>query len=70
MVQFPHKRDGITFKNREGKLPEGYYKEYTVDTPGASNRSARRIVRDQNTGNTFYTDDHYKNFTQIDPKKY
>ncbi|MEZ8384801.1 ribonuclease domain-containing protein [Vibrio splendidus] len=35
---FPHKRDGITFKNREGKLPEGNYKEYTVDTPDASNR--------------------------------
>ncbi|MER2497020.1 ribonuclease domain-containing protein [Vibrio neptunius] len=67
---FPHKRDGITFKNREGKLPEGNYKEYTVDTPGASNRGARRIVRDQDTGNTYYTDDHYENFIQIDPKKY
>ncbi|EIK0771194.1 hypothetical protein LJT64_000833 [Vibrio alginolyticus] len=67
---FPHKRDGITFKNREGKLPEGNYKEYTVDTPGASNRGARRVVQDQNTGKTYYTDDHYENFTQIDPKEY
>lgn len=67
---FPHKRDGITFKNREGKLPEGNYKEYTVDTPEASNRGARRIVKEQDTGNTYYTDDHYENFIQIDPRKY
>ncbi|WP_125717240.1 ribonuclease domain-containing protein [Pseudoalteromonas rubra] len=67
---FPHNRDGITFRNREGKLPEGNYKEYTVNTPGASNRGARRVVRDQDTGNTYYTDDHYKNFIQIEPKKY
>ncbi len=67
---FPHKRDGITFKNREGKLPDGNYKEYTVDTPGASNRGARQIVRDQDTENTYYTDDHYKNFMQVDVKKY
>ena len=66
---FPHKRDGIRFKNREGKLPEGNYKEYTVDTPEASNRGARRIVIDQDTGNTYYTDEHYKNFTQTDPIK-
>ena len=66
---FPHKRDGITFKNSEGRLPDGNYKEYTVDTPSASNRGARRIVRDQDTGNMYYTDDHYKNFIQIDPTK-
>lgn len=51
-------------------MPEGNYKEYTVDTPGASNRGARRVVQDQGAGKTFYTDDHYKNFIQIDPKKH
>lgn len=66
---YKYPRDGIEFKNREGILPEGTYREYTVDTPGAKNRGARRIVRDQNTGKTFYTDDHYQTFIQIDPRK-
>jgi RHS repeat-associated protein len=67
---FPYKKDGSVFHNREGRLPQGNYREYTVETPGASNRGTCRIVRDQDTGRTYYTDDHYKNFTQIDPKKY
>jgi guanyl-specific ribonuclease Sa len=67
---FLHKRDGMAFRNREGKLPEGAHREYTVSTPGASNRGARRIIRDDNTGRTFYTDDHYNTFTEIDPRTY
>ena len=67
---FLHKGDGMAFKNREGKLPEGAYREYTVSTPGASSRGARRIIRDDNTGRTFYTDDHYNTFVEIDPRMY
>ena len=65
---FPHRQDGSTFQNREGQLPakpRGYYREYTVPTPGASNRGARRIVRGQG-GDTWYTRDHYKTFIRLD----
>lgn len=65
---FPHRQDGSTFQNREGHLPakpRGYYREYTVPTPGASNRGARRIVRGQD-GDTWYTRDHYKTFIRLD----
>jgi ribonuclease T1 len=65
---FPHRQDGSTFQNREGHLPSkprGYYREYTVPTPGASNRGARRIVRGQD-GDTWYTRDHYKSFIRLD----
>ncbi len=44
---FPHRQDGSVFGNREGLLPQqapGYYREYTVPTPGATNRGARRLV--------------------------
>ena len=43
---FPRK-DGSTFGNFENRLPErprGYYREYTVPTPGSRDRGARRIV--------------------------
>lgn len=65
---FPHERDGIVFNNREGRLPRkprGYYREYTVETPGASTRGARRIVRGDR-GETYYTRDHYATFVRID----
>jgi ribonuclease T1 len=65
---FPYPKDGVTFQNREHKLPErpsGYYREYTVPTPGATNRGARRIVRGRD-GDTWYTADHYKTFMRID----
>jgi RHS repeat-associated protein len=64
--------DGRVFKNNEGllpKQPEGYYKEFTVDTPGAPTRGQRRIVQGSN-GETYYTDNHYRNFVQIDPAKH
>ena len=68
---FAYDRDGSVFQNRERRLPEaaaGYYREYTVPTPGASDRGARRIV----TGGTppevfYYTDDHYRTFHRIEP---
>ena len=64
---FPYKRDGATFGNFEGRLPKkarGYYKEYTVPTPGTRDRGARRIVAGRN-GEYYYTDDHYQTFRRI-----
>ena len=66
---FPHSRDGIVFQNREKLLPakpRGYYREYTVPTPGASNRGARRIIAGGNPPEVFYyTEDHYQSFREI-----
>ncbi len=74
---FPHRQDGVTFGNREKLLParpRGYYREYTVSTPGAKDRGARRIVSgsggDQKDADEFwYTEDHYKSFQRIKLKK-
>jgi ribonuclease T1 len=60
-------KDGSTFGNYEGLLPKkasGYYKEYTVDTPGAATRGTRRIVAGK-AGELYYTDDHYQSFRRI-----
>ncbi len=65
---FPHKKDGGTFSNREAQLPaqpRGYYHEYTVPTPGANDRGARRVVQGRE-GDTWYTSDHYASFVRID----
>jgi ribonuclease T1 len=64
---FPYQRDGAVFGNREGLLPKrerGYYREYTVRTPGARDRGARRIVVGRG-GEYYYTDDHYRSFRRI-----
>ncbi|MEO8142892.1 MAG: ribonuclease domain-containing protein [Betaproteobacteria bacterium] len=64
---FPHHRDGVTFGNRERILPlreRGWYREYTVRTPGARDRGARRIVAGRD-GTLYYTDDHYRSFKRI-----
>jgi ribonuclease T1 len=64
---FPYKQDGGTFGNREKRLPlraNGYYREYTVKTPGAKDRGARRIVAG-NGGEFYYTEDHYRSFLRI-----
>lgn len=66
---YPYRRDGITFQNRERRLPEqprGYYREFTVPTPGSRDRGARRIVTgDQPPTVFYYTADHYKTFRRI-----
>lgn len=65
---FASPRDGIVFGNREHRLPEhrrGYYREYTVPTPGARNRGARRIIKGDG-GELYYTRDHYRSFVRID----
>ena len=64
---FPYSRDGVIFGNRENRLPKqarGYYKEYTVKTPGVRTRGARRIIAGTK-GEYFYTDNHYETFRQI-----
>lgn len=66
---FPYERDGITFHNRERLLPiktSGYYREYTVDTPGLSHRGPRRVVTGGNPPEVYYyTEDHYNSFRKI-----
>lgn len=64
---FPYRQDGRVFGNREMLLPRkspGYYREYTVRTPGARDRGARRIVAGRD-GEYYYTDDHYRSFRRI-----
>ncbi|WP_374336703.1 ribonuclease domain-containing protein [Methyloversatilis sp.] len=72
---FPYNRDGVVFHNRERRLPEqkrGYYREYTVPTPGLNHRGARRIVAGRGadgdvrrSGEYWYTADHYRSFRRI-----
>jgi len=65
---YPFERDGSVFSNREGRLPvqpRGHYREYTVITPRANDRGARRVVQGKD-GQTWYTSDHYKTFVRID----
>lgn len=63
---FPYHKDGTVFGNRERRLPaavRGTYLEYTVPTPGARDRGARRIISGQNI--KYYTPDHYRSFQQV-----
>ena len=72
---FPYRKDGSMFGNYERRLPSrprGYYREYTVATPGAHDRGARRIVAGagpradvRNSGEYYYTDNHYRSFRRI-----
>ena len=65
---FPFDRDGMVFQNRERLLPSqrrGWYREYTVPTPGEDDRGARRIVTGED-GSAFWTDDHYDSFSVIE----
>lgn len=71
--EFPGK-DGSTFGNYEGYLPDesrGYYREYTVETPGLDHRGARRIVTGGGGGDFpevwYFTDDHYESFCEFAP---
>ncbi len=64
---FPFARDGVVFSNYELHLPRkprGYYREYTVTTPGAHNRGPRRIVCGP-WPECYYSDDHYRIFRFI-----
>jgi len=65
---FPYARDGAVFGNRERLLPirpAGFYREYTVPTPGEDDRGPRRIVTGDRGGMLFYTADHYASFVRV-----
>ena len=71
---FPHDKDGVVFGNRERLLPSkarGFYREYTVKTPGSRDRGARRIVCGGKPPTQpevcYYTADHYGSFRRISP---
>lgn len=70
---FPYDRDGTVFQNRERRLPDqprGFYREYTVETPGSRDRGARRIVTGGNPPEVYYyTDDHYRSFRRVEVGK-
>jgi ribonuclease T1 len=69
------KKDGSVFGNFEKRLPlqaRGYYREYTVPTPGSRDRGARRIIAGAGringparSGEYYYSDDHYRSFRRI-----
>jgi ribonuclease T1 len=64
---FPYARDGVIFNNFEKRLPKqgrGYYREYTVKTPGRRDRGPRRIVAGRDN-EYYYTADHYLSFRRI-----
>ena len=65
---YPYPRnDDKTFRNSEALLPRhpnGYYREYTVPTPGSADRGARRIIAGQD-GALYWTSDHYRSFARI-----
>ena len=68
---FPYDKDGTVFGNRERLLPahkRGYYREYTVSTPGVRHRGARRIVcggKPRTPDACYYTSDHYASYREI-----
>jgi ribonuclease T1 len=69
---FPYAKDGTVFGNRERLLPahaRGHYREYTVRTPGARNRGARRLVCGGDVPTRpqacYYTEDHYASFRKV-----
>lgn len=70
---FPYEKDGVVFGNRERLLPpksRGYYREYTVPTPGLTHRGTRRIVcggKPRVPDACYYSADHYASFRRIVP---
>lgn len=65
---FPYAKDGAVFGNRERLLParpNGFYREYTVPTPGEDDRGPRRIVTGDDGEQLFYTADHYASFVRV-----
>ena len=68
---FPYRQDGTTFGNREKRLPpreRGWYREYTVESPGLSHRGPRRIVTGGHPPTEwYYTADHYDSFQSFTP---
>ncbi len=68
---FRYRQDGVVFGNRQGRLPprqSGFYREYTVPTPGEHDRGSCRLVIGGAT-ELYYTGDHYVSFVAVDPKR-
>jgi ribonuclease T1 len=68
---FRYRQDGTVFGNREGRLPprqSGFYREYTVPTPGEHDRGPRRLITG-GAAELYYTGDHYVSFVAVDPKR-
>jgi ribonuclease T1 len=68
---FPYRQDGTVFGNRERRLPPrrfGFYREYTVPTPGEHGRGPRRLITGD-AAELYYTGDHYVSFVAVDPKR-
>ncbi|RJQ80500.1 ribonuclease N [Pseudonocardiaceae bacterium YIM PH 21723] len=67
---YKYGRDGIVFENREKRLPKqrgGYYHEFTVETPGSSDRGARRLITGEKS-ELYFTQDHYASFVVVDTR--
>jgi guanyl-specific ribonuclease Sa len=65
---FPYRRDGVVFHNRERVLPPrpgGWYREFTVPSPGRRDRGPRRVVAGRD-GALYYTGDHYRTFQRVE----
>lgn len=65
--KFPHRNDGSTFRNLEGRLPKkaaGYYTEYVHPTKGLNGPGPQRVVLGKE-GEAFYTHDHYDTFRKV-----
>ncbi len=65
---FPYRQDGGVFGNRERRLPahpSGWYREYTVETPGSDDRGARRLITGDDGRLLFWTADHYASFAVV-----
>lgn len=68
---FRYRQDGVVFGNRERHLPQrqsSFYHEYTVPTPGAHDRGARRLITG-GAAELYYTGDHYVSFVVVDPQR-
>ncbi|MGH3825405.1 MAG: ribonuclease domain-containing protein [Pseudonocardiaceae bacterium] len=68
---FPYRQDGTVFGNRERRLPpqhSGFYREYTVPTPGEQDRGSRRLITG-GVAELYYTADHYVTFVAVDPTR-
>jgi ribonuclease T1 len=70
---FRYRQDGVVFGNRQGRLPPrlrqpGFYREYTVPTPGERDRGPRRLITG-GAAELYYTGDHYVSFVAVDPKR-
>lgn len=68
---YPYAKDGVVFGNHERLLPRqprGYYREFTVKTPGSRNRGAQRLIvggEPATSHEIYYTADHYASFMRV-----